>query len=85
MFAHQEKSIEEEWAVIVNGVELFMPKHECSCFEILEKAYRHQIIYKSPDNYLLHGKYGRYKLTDMIDLSRRQALIIIPNGPTCIA
>lgn len=69
----------------INGVEITSGTSRLNAGEILKLAEEHQAIPGAPEDYMLVGEKGEYRLVEEIDIEIDDLLISVPTGPTQVA
>lgn len=69
----------------VNGIEFVSEIQKVVTREILELAKQRGAIPGNPDEYILQGEKGEYRLDDVVDLSEDNIFITIRDAPTQVA
>ena len=69
----------------VNGIEIENKQQKLLAEEILRLAKQKQAFPGKPEDYILEGAKGRYKLDDPVDLQEDNQFITLPNAATPVA
>lgn len=69
----------------INGVEIASGTSRLNAGEILKLAEEHQAIPGAPEDYMLVGEKGEYRLVEEINIEIDDLLISVPTGPTQVA
>lgn len=69
----------------INGIEIASESSRLNAGEVLKLAEEHQAIPGAPEDYMLVGEKGEYRLVEEIDIEIDDLLISIPTGPTQVA
>ena len=69
----------------VNGVEIPTDHQSLLAREILELSKEKGAIPRNPEDYILQGDKGKYKVDDQVNLKEDNGFITIPAGSTPVA
>lgn len=82
----ERRSLDMDYPIKVNGIEMVMPQENVICHDILELAKKHDAIPGKVEDYDLRGEAGhRYRQDDWGDVSTDKEFISLVNQPTPVA
>ena len=80
-----DRGMEKSYSFKVNGVEIQSPHQKLVALDVLKLAKDKEAIPGKPEEYILQGDKGKYKLDDWVDLDEDNVFITIPNTATPVA